>query len=156
MYNIPCMPDFEPLLFLKTHGQQIEYGLLALIIFAAGFQTGKITSPYYASSPIIFQEADGSVTPAEEGTGDTAALEALQEQGQQLQAVDDNAEPPAQIAGATTQGQFVASVNSNLFHAADCPSAGRIKPENQVWFESIEQAQAAGYQPSKCTLEKLH
>lgn len=40
---------------------------------------------------------------------------------------------------------FVASKNGTKYYAAGCSGAGRIKQENQVWFGSIEDAEAAGY-----------
>ncbi|MFH1461109.1 MAG: hypothetical protein ABIF84_01680 [Patescibacteria group bacterium] len=46
---------------------------------------------------------------------------------------------------STEQGKFVGSVNSNKYHWLDCPSAKKIAPENQIWFDSEEQAQTAGY-----------
>ena len=58
------------------------------------------------------------------------------------------------VAGAA-QKKYVASVNSDLFHDHSCPSASRIKEENQVWFGSVEEAQAAGYSPSQCTRDRL-
>lgn len=62
------------------------------------------------------------------------------------------------IAGTSapsSQKQFVGSVNSSLYHHKDCSTASRIKPENQLWFASTAEAEAAGYQPSKCTRDKL-
>ena len=52
----------------------------------------------------------------------------------------------------TTQqssGQFVGSINSDVYHYPDCASAKKIKPENQIWFNSVEEAKAAGYRPCK-------
>lgn len=49
------------------------------------------------------------------------------------------------------QSQFVGSKNSDKYHLPDCRWAKRIKPENQVWFSSEEEARAKGYQPcSQC------
>ncbi len=65
-------------------------------------------------------------------------------------------QPSPQASSASQiQGQYVASVNSNLYHDKSCPTVSRIKPENQVWFASREEAEAAGYSPSVCTKEKL-
>lgn len=43
------------------------------------------------------------------------------------------------------KGSFVGSINSNKYHWPDCPWAEKISSENQVWFDSEEEAQAAGY-----------
>lgn len=53
------------------------------------------------------------------------------------------------------EGLLVGSVNSDKFHFPDCPGAKRIKEENKVWFDSVEEAEDSGYVPSKCALEKL-
>jgi len=43
------------------------------------------------------------------------------------------------------QGRFVGSVNSNKYHWPECSFAKRIAEQNQIWFESEEEAQKAGY-----------
>jgi micrococcal nuclease len=48
-----------------------------------------------------------------------------------------------------SQGPFVGSKNSNVYHYPSCPSAQRIKEENKIWFNSVEEAKAAGYRPCK-------
>lgn len=44
---------------------------------------------------------------------------------------------------------YVASKNGKLYYSAECSGAKRIKPENQVWFESSIDAEKSGYQLSK-------
>lgn len=46
-------------------------------------------------------------------------------------------------------GGFVASVNGSKYHFPWCPSAGRIKEENKIWFANQEEAKSAGYEPAK-------
>ena len=50
-------------------------------------------------------------------------------------------------AGKST-GKYVGSKNGRKYHLATCASAARIKDENKVWFDSKEQAAAAGYAPA--------
>lgn len=134
--------------------------LLGLLLFGSGWQLGKIMSPYYAASPIVFEEK----TCPDYQNGNPAAFEALKEEGiAQRQPATKTAETSPssapQVAGAkeetATKQRFVGSVNSDLYHDISCSSADRIKPANQVWFESIEEAETAGYSPSKCTRDKL-
>jgi len=47
------------------------------------------------------------------------------------------------------EGQFLGSKNSDKYHYPDCHHASSIKPENIVWFSSIQEATAAGYVPCK-------
>ena len=51
----------------------------------------------------------------------------------------------------TTQssGPFVGSKNSDVYHYPDCSSAKQIKEANKIWFNSVEEAKAAGYRPCK-------
>jgi len=44
-------------------------------------------------------------------------------------------------------GPYVGSVNSDVYHYPWCIAAQNILPENEVWFSSVEEAQAAGYRP---------
>ena len=41
--------------------------------------------------------------------------------------------------------RVVASKNSDKYHHAWCSGAKRIKQENQIWFNSAEEAEAKGY-----------
>jgi len=43
------------------------------------------------------------------------------------------------------QGRFVGSSNSDKYHWPECPWGKKISEENQVWFSSEQEAQAAGY-----------
>ncbi|MBI4022243.1 MAG: hypothetical protein HY372_02705 [Candidatus Andersenbacteria bacterium] len=126
--------------------------IAGFLLFAAGWQFGRASSPYYAAHPIIFEDNGG---------GSRGELTTLREQG--LAGAGPSETPTAlpisapAVAGSTTdnQGVFVGSVNSDLYHHLDCPASQRIKEANQVWFNSVQQAAEAGYKPSKCTQEKL-
>lgn len=127
----------------------INQFLIALLVFVGGWFLGQITSPYFSSQPIVFEDRQ---CPAAASSGGTAAeLVSLKDEGIAARS------PSPQTAGATIteqgSGQFVASVNSTLFHHSSCAVAKRINVENQVWFVSAEEAQAAGFAPSKCAQE---
>lgn len=48
--------------------------------------------------------------------------------------------------------KVVASSGGTKYHKLDCPGADNIKESNKVYFDSIEQAKAAGYTPAtNCT-----
>jgi len=63
-------------------------------------------------------------------------------------------EPQAQTAAVSTaeggrvEGSYVASKSGKAYHLPWCPGAQRIKEENKVWFQSKEEAEAAGYSPA--------
>lgn len=137
--------------FYQKHKQGAGQLLVGVLLFAAGWQLGRVMSPYYAVHPIVFND---NGRPAAGGA--MQELVALKQEGEQRQAQApvSSAVPAPSVAGTTT-GAYVASVNSNLYHHPDCPSAKRIKDVNQVWFASQQEAEAAGYSPSKCTIDKL-
>jgi len=147
------------MVFWQKHKHQTGLAITALLIFAAGWQSGRITSPYYAAHPIIFKEG-----PTPPGGG--GELEALQAEGVGLRDKAANVEPTSPtsspklptIAGETTAnktGQFVGSINSDLYHHVDCPTSSRILEKNQIWFADEADASAAGYKPSKCTIDQV-
>jgi len=129
--------------------------------FAIGWQLGKISSPYYAAHPIIFEDnTDANKTDYEQAVID------LKEEGIELR--EERPGPTTEpspttgiVSGAISSNspiskiKFVGSVNSNLYHHPDCSSANRIKEANKIWFNSEEEAAQAGYSPSKCTIEKM-
>lgn len=48
-----------------------------------------------------------------------------------------------------SQHTYVGSINSNKYHYPDCQWAQKIKPDNEIWFSSQEEAEEAGYKPCK-------
>lgn len=50
--------------------------------------------------------------------------------------------PPAQSSGT-----YVGSVESDKYHVPDCRFAKKILPENEIWFDSADDARNAGYGP---------
>ena len=131
-------------LFFKQHDKAIGAGLIAVLIFLLGWHMGRVMSPYYASTPIVFEDRACSACPSSSGS--------LQE----LQNTSSGNPAPVDTANALTSdlkasGAYVASKNSDLFHHYTCSSAKTIKPENQLWYGSYEEAAASGRQPSSCT-----
>ena len=58
-------------------------------------------------------------------------------------------DPDTQERTNWPQGKFLASAKSGeKYHSGNCIGSKRILPENELWFDSEEQAQAAGY--SRC------
>jgi hypothetical protein len=44
--------------------------------------------------------------------------------------------------------RYVASKNGKMYYSLGCSGAKRIKPENEVWFSTSEEAEKSGYQLS--------
>jgi hypothetical protein len=56
------------------------------------------------------------------------------------------------FSNSETVGLFIGSVNSDKYHYRWCAGAERISPENRLYFNSVEEAQVAGYEPaSNCS-----
>lgn len=54
------------------------------------------------------------------------------------------------VSAAYTPGKFVGSSKGNKFHMPKCVWAANIKGENQVWFDSEEEAIRRGYKKHNC------
>ena len=109
--------------FFKKNDNMVGQLLIILVIFAAGWYFGQLTSPYNNSTPIVFE--DRACSACSGSGGSTQELEALRDAGS-----------PQVAAAVTSRGEktFVSSVNSDLYHHYTCPSVSRIKPANQEWF----------------------
>lgn len=46
---------------------------------------------------------------------------------------------------AEEEKRFVASKNGKKYYSLNCGGASRIKPENQIWFKSREDAEKSGF-----------
>lgn len=55
----------------------------------------------------------------------------------------------AKPRGMYLGGQYVAAKGGTVYYYPWCGGAQKITPENQVWFQSAEAAQRAGYSPAK-------
>jgi len=55
----------------------------------------------------------------------------------------------AQEPVPATEAVYTGSISSNKYHYPSCRYAQRILPENEMWFSSAAEAQAAGYVPCK-------
>ena len=52
-------------------------------------------------------------------------------------------------AKESENGKFMGSITSKKYHRLDCRYALKIKPENRIYFQSIEDAKGQGYLPCK-------
>ncbi len=53
---------------------------------------------------------------------------------------------PTQSGG----GAYVGSKNGTKYYTPGCPGSKRIKPENYVWFQSVQDATLQGYSKGSC------
>ena len=55
---------------------------------------------------------------------------------------------PGSPEAPVATGTYVASKNGTKYYLPSCSGAGRIKDENRVWFQTADDALAAGYTPA--------
>lgn len=134
-------------LFVTKYNKVIGISVFSILVFLLGWQTGRIMSPYYASSQIVFEDRTCNTCPSS-----TGSPERLQELREGTKTPDSTSSTPINDPGAQAQqGLYVGSVNSTLFHHYTCASAKSIKAENQVWYANYEEAVQSGRSPSSCT-----
>jgi hypothetical protein len=56
-------------------------------------------------------------------------------------------EPVAETTSPKSSGVYVGSIDSDKYHNPGCRFAKEILPENEIWFDSAEDAQNSGYLP---------
>jgi len=64
-------------------------------------------------------------------------------------AIEDQDGKPATVSNAALAGKYVASVNGSKYHFPWCSGAERMKEGNKIWFDSVLEAQRAGYTPAR-------
>lgn len=58
-----------------------------------------------------------------------------------------DAEPVTETTSQKSSGVYVGSVDSDKYHNPSCRFAEEILPENEIWFDSTEDAESSGYSP---------
>lgn len=61
--------------------------------------------------------------------------------------VSQDAEPVPETTSQKSSGVYVGSVDSDKYHNPGCRFAKEILPENEIWFDSAEDARNSGYSP---------
>lgn len=56
-------------------------------------------------------------------------------------------EPVTETTSQKSSGVYVGSIDSDKYHNPGCRFAKEILPENEIWFDSTEDAQNSGYSP---------
>lgn len=100
--------------------------------------TACIKTDSSAATPI----ASGSITSVSTGfLGTNAGADSWQ----------DPSSTPSQSSSYSdsSSGSFVGSIKSDKYHYPSCQWAEKIKPSNEIWFSSSQDARAQGYVPCK-------
>jgi hypothetical protein len=110
----------------KEPGQTVYLGLLVLLIAVTSFGFGRLsaTQPLKPGLRVVYPEG---MQPQMAGVAGAAAAGSVE---------------------ASSHGQVVASKSGTKYHLLSCPGAQTIREENKIYFESAQDARAAGYEPA--------
>jgi hypothetical protein len=62
----------------------------------------------------------------------------------------ESAEITKEIKENNQKGLYVGSKNGTKYYTPGCSGTNRIKPENYIWFQSVEDATLQGYTKGSC------
>jgi len=79
--------------------------------------------------------------------GESYSVDKQFESNVSSQEYDEETKEEEKPDGNKSKGKFVGSSKSDKYHNPGCRWAEKIKPENEIWFDSVEEAKAAGYKP---------
>lgn len=106
--------------FVKGRQAEISWHMSIVLIALISFGAGWLLAARPNNQPIIIQESN--CVPKAQTTSSSPLIQ-----------------------NNTSKSKLVGSINSNIYHHPDCPWAKKISPANQIWFNSEEEAQKAGY-----------
>ena len=116
---------------------RVSTALLIILVGLASFGMGRLSALQEERPPVrIFGDSAAMAVSRTTGTDGTTTISG--ESG------DEQNRLPALDPG----GKYVGSKNGRKYHFPWCPGAQRIAEENKVWFNSVEEARAAGYDPA--------
>jgi hypothetical protein len=111
--------------------------VVVLLASAASFGLGMLAEREMGEgTPIQIEQLDASTLPAAAGAAPVPHTVAP------VPKTESVPTPPAK-----TSGKYVASKNGEKFYLPTCSTVKRIKEENKVWFDTEEEAMAAGFTP---------
>lgn len=122
---------------LSSDSVTLQDSLMTLVFYMSGglyhyFSTGEpvdnINVRFVDQSGNLLQEANSKDANSDVSEADTS--------------VEAASPDPSQ---GKSSGKFVASADSDKFHWPDCQWAKKILSENEIWFDSADDAIAAGY-----------
>lgn len=132
----------------KKYGEDITLGAGIVLLAAFAFFAGRLSAvlPVGDREPIVIEVPEPVLR----------AQEKLQEYGLLNLALPDAGSGQLEVGSrggsipeAERRGEYVASKYGKYYYAPDAYMAGRIKPENRVWFATRTEAEQKGYKPAK-------
>lgn len=110
--------------------------------FGLGMLSGRQSAPQSASDGFWIEDRATS-TPAVLGASITAPITANAQKQ-----ITSPTEAPVGQGSTDNPGIFVGSKNGTKYYLPRCSGAKRIKPENKIWFVTVQDASAGGRTPA--------
>ena len=136
---IRCMTIYELRMKIKAmqgrlQSRELYTALLIIFVGFASFGLGRLSRLEGLREPLRIEQVSAHALQASVTTPASLYPSKVE------QSVDANL--------IAVGGQIVASRSGNKYHFPWCSGAERIAEGNKVWFNSIEEARKAGYQPA--------
>jgi len=101
-----------------------------------------------AGSATYWTDLDGNIVVTTDGVSYTVSTQKQSAASTVSQTKTSDYIPTGAIASTSAASQqFVGSTKSNKYHYPSCSAAQKIKPANEIWFTSSEDARSHGYVP---------
>jgi hypothetical protein len=116
--------------FPESQSRELLTALIIVLVASASFGLGRLSVAEGEHEPVRIeyaQEQAGTVINATKAASDQKGNTAIVE---------------------TQSGAVVASKNSDKYHYPWCAGAAKISEANKIFFNSKEEAEAAGYKPA--------
>ena len=114
---------------------EVYMAIVLILVGAASFGLGRLSALEESKPPVRILGSNAAV--AVSGTAGAAEETAVIKESEE-----------AGLPDLAPGGKYVASKNGSKYHFPWCSGAKRIAENNKVWFNSTEEARAAGYEPA--------
>ncbi|HOA47541.1 MAG TPA: Ada metal-binding domain-containing protein [Candidatus Pacearchaeota archaeon] len=121
--------------------------LISLVSFGSGWLLGNnsvLSSDAATQESIIIEDQKAVLT--ENLNLEALSIEKTESENETTAKIEEN-QQIEEVKPETSN--IVASKNGTVYHYVWCSGAKRIKEENKIYFNSIEEAEKAGYRPAK-------
>jgi hypothetical protein len=119
----------------------VVWALIVLFASSGSFGLGYLSGQEAKGGEIIIESRGAAIERQESASTGSALLAAPV--GAKAAASEELPPPPS------GGGQYVASKSGKSYHLPWCSGAKQIKESNKIYFDSKEEAEAAGYSPAK-------
>jgi hypothetical protein len=130
---------------LVEHEKDLFLTLTVIVVAVGAFGLGRLSATTNTQEPVRIEQVDLDKTTMVVTT-ERSGVVSDQVPKVNLTASVGNLTAEAQpVNSLANTSKVVVSKNGTKYHLPECSGAKQIKEENKVWFNSIAEAQKAGY-----------